>query len=109
VGTTYVEQLNAMGIFPEIRNYDTLADMMRDVSLGRIVAGVGDAPIMGYQLSQGRFPDLQLAEGYEQQMVGHIGLAVAQDNTELLEQLNASLAKLKEDGTVEAIFEEWGL
>ncbi|MDW5377212.1 ABC transporter substrate-binding protein [Halomonas sp. HP20-15] len=109
VGTTYVRQLEETGLFPEIRNYDTLADMMRDVSLGRIVAGVGDAPIMGYQLNQGRFPDLKLAENYEQQMVGHIGLAVTKENTQLLEQVNASLAKLKEDGTVDAIFEKWGL
>ncbi|QOR37945.1 amino acid ABC transporter substrate-binding protein [Billgrantia diversa] len=109
VGTTYVRQLEETGLFPEIRNYDTLADMMRDVSLGRIVAGVGDAPIMSYQLNQGRFSDLKLAEDYDQQMVGHIGLAVAQDNTELLDQVNASLAKLKGDGTLDAIFDEWGL
>lgn len=109
VGTTYVEQLNNMGIFPEIRNYDSLADMMRDISLGRIVAGVGDAPIMGYHLSQNRFPELQLADNYEQQMVGNIGFAVQQENTELLEQVNTSLARLKENGTLDAIFEEWGL
>ncbi|WP_217987839.1 ABC transporter substrate-binding protein [Halomonas salipaludis] len=109
VGTTYVRQLEESGLFPEIRNYDTLADMMRDVSVGRIVAGVGDAPIMSYQLNQGRFPDLKLAEEYEQQMVGYIGLAVAQDNIELLEQVNVSLAKLQEDGTLEAIFDAWGL
>ncbi|EPC03157.1 hypothetical protein L861_22875 [Litchfieldella anticariensis FP35 = DSM 16096] len=109
VGTTYVEQLNAKGIFPEVRNYDTLADMMRDISLGRIIAGVGDAPIINYQLSQGKFPDLKLAENYQQEMVGHIGLAVAQDNTELLERVNTSLAKLKGDGTVDAIFSKWGL
>ena len=109
VGTTYVEQLNAMGIFPEIRNYDSLADMMRDVSLGRIVAGVGDAPIMSYHLSQDRFPELQLADNYEQKMVGHIGLAVDQNNTELLEEVNTSLARLQENGTVDAIFADWGL
>lgn len=109
VGTTYVEQLNAMGIFPEIRNYDSLADMMRDVSLGRIVAGVGDAPIMSYQLNQDRFPELQLADNYDQQMVGQLGLAVTLENTELLEEVNASLARLKEDGTVDAIFAHWGL
>lgn len=109
VGTTYVRQLEETGLFPEIRNYDTLADMMRDVSLGRIVAGVGDAPIMGYQLNQGRFPDLKLAEDYDQQMVGHIGLAVTQDNAELLDQVNASLAKLEENGTLASIFEKWGL
>lgn len=109
VGTTYVEQLNNMGIFPEIRNYDSLADMMRDISLGRIVAGVGDAPIMSYHLSQDRFPELQLSDNYEQQMVGHIGFAVDQENTELLEQVNTSLAHLKENGTLDAIFEEWGL
>ncbi|APE31802.1 hypothetical protein BOX17_13075 [Halomonas aestuarii] len=109
VGTTYVRQLEETGLFPEIRNYDTLADMMRDVSLGRIVAGVGDKPIMGYQLNEGLFPDLKLAEDYEQQMVGYIGLAVAQENTELLDQVNTSLAKMKEDGTLQAIFDKWGL
>lgn len=109
VGTTYVRQLEEMGIFPEIRNYDTLADMMRDVSLGRIIAGVGDAPIMSYQLNQGRFPDLKLAEDYQQQMVGHIGLAVTQDNPELLAEVNTSLGKLKEDGTLDTIFSKWGL
>ncbi|MCL5424049.1 MAG: ABC transporter substrate-binding protein [Gammaproteobacteria bacterium] len=109
VGTTYVRQLEESGLFPEIRNYDTIADMMRDVSLGRIIAGVADAPIMSYQLNTGRFPDLKLAEDYEQQMVGHIGLAVTKDNTELLDQVNASLSKLNNDGTLQTIFEEWGL
>lgn len=109
VGTTYLDQLQETGLFPDIRNYDTLADMMRDVSLGRIVAGVGDAPIMAYQLNQGRFPDLKLAKDYQQQMVGQVALVVAKDNTALLDKVNASLAKLKANGTVDAIFEKWGL
>lgn len=109
VGTTYLSRLQKMGIFSEIRTYDTLADMMRDVSLGRIVAGVGDAPIMSYQLKQGRFSDLKLAEDYQQQMVGQVALVVSKDNTKLLDKVNTSLAKLKADGTVDAIFEKWGL
>jgi len=64
---------------------------------------------MSYHLSQDRFPELQLADDYEQQMVGHIGFAVDQENTELLEQVNTSLAHLKENGTLDDIFEEWGL
>ncbi|WP_106419559.1 ABC transporter substrate-binding protein [Salinicola tamaricis] len=109
VGTTYVRQLQATGLFPEIRNYDTLADMMRDVSLGRIVAGIGDAPVMAYQLKQGRFADLKLSPDYQQQMVGELALAVAKDNTALLERVNASLAKLKASGKLDAIFAKWGL
>jgi hypothetical protein len=34
--------------------YDSLADVLRDVSLGRIKAGFGDGPILAYQLSQNK-------------------------------------------------------
>lgn len=109
VGTTYVEHLNRKGIFAEVRNYNTLADMMRDISLGRIKAGIGDEPIIAYQFKQGRFPELKLAEDYQPEMVGQVGLAVKQGNDELLSKINGSLAHLEEQGKVDEIFTKWGL
>jgi ABC-type amino acid transport substrate-binding protein len=35
------------------------------------------------------------------------GIAVAKDNTELLEQINEGLAATLEDGTYEKIYEKW--
>ncbi|MDO5706816.1 MAG: ABC transporter substrate-binding protein, partial [Paracoccus sp. (in: a-proteobacteria)] len=52
VGTAYIEPLNASGRLKEVKVYDTIADIMRDVSLGRIDAGFGDRPIVAYQLAQ---------------------------------------------------------
>lgn len=109
VGTTYLEHLNDMGIFAEVRSYNTLADMMHDISLGRITAGIGDEPIIAYQFSQDRFPELKLVESYQPEMVGQVGLAVNKGNSELLTTLNESLAHLEEQGKIDAIFAEWGL
>ena len=35
VGTAYVEPLQKSGLFPEVKIYDTLPDIMRDVNAGR--------------------------------------------------------------------------
>ena len=40
-----------------------MADVIRDVGLGRIKAGFGDVPIVAYQISQGVHKDVRLVEG----------------------------------------------
>ena len=109
IGTTFADRLQALGIFGEVKLYDSIADIMRDVKLGRIKAGFGDQPIIAYQIS--RNPDLgvRLVEGYEPLKPGQVALAVAKDNPELLEKVNASIAKLKESGELEEIFAKYGL
>lgn len=108
VGTAYVEPLKASGKFKEVRIYDTIADIMRDVSLGRIDAGFGDRPIVAYQLAQGA-ADVRLASDYESQIVGHVGLAVRQSDTELLARLNDGLKKIKDSGKLDEIIKKWGI
>lgn len=46
VGTVFLDMLNKKGIFKEVRSYDSVADMTRDLALGRIKAGLGDQPII---------------------------------------------------------------
>src|SRR5579864_8838467 len=60
VGTVFIDALNKKGGFKEVRVYDSVADMMRDVALGRIKAGFGDRPIVAYQLAQGANPQVRL-------------------------------------------------
>ena len=41
--------------------------------------------------------------------MGSVGIGVRKGDTELLAKINASLAKLKANGTVEKILDKWGL
>ena len=108
VGTAYVEPLESTGLFAEVRVYDAIADIMRDVSLGRIDAGFGDRPIVAYQLSKGASP-VRLVPEYESQVVGSVAIAVRQEDTELLKRINGGLAEVKESGRLNEIIAEWGI
>ncbi|MBV0892567.1 ABC transporter substrate-binding protein [Paracoccus sp. Z118] len=108
VGTAYVAPLQAHGGLKEVKVYDTIADIMRDVSLGRIDAGFGDRPIVAYQLSQGA-ADVRLVPEYESTIVGNVAIAVRQNEPELLERMNSGIAKIKESGRLDEIIAEWGI
>jgi polar amino acid transport system substrate-binding protein len=109
VGTAYVEPLQKSGFFPEVKVYDTLPDIIRDVNTGRLKAGFADYPIVAYNLQQGRFPDVRLVSGYKPMVVGSVGIGVRKSDQELLKKINASLAKIKGDGTLKQILAKWGL
>ena len=109
IGTRYIDALKASGVFAEVNSYESLPDIMRDVANGRIDAGVGDYPILGYNIAQGRFPGLRLVKSYKPSVSGPINIAVKQGNAELLAKIDASLAKMKADGRMDAILKKWGL
>lgn len=109
VGTVYVDFLKKNGEFAEVKVYDSLADVLRDVSLGRIKAGFGDAPILAYQLSQNKDFKAKLVRTYEPKMAGSVGIGVRKSDGELLKKINASLAKVKANGTLDRILAKWNL
>ncbi len=109
IGTRYIDALKASGAFAEVNSYESLPDVMRDVANGRIDAGVGDYPIMGYSIAQGRFPGLRIVKSYKPSVTGPINIAVKQGNVELLAKIDASIAKMKVDGRLDAILKKWGL
>ncbi len=108
VGTAYIPPLEASGMFKDIKIYDSLADIMRDVSLGRIDAGFGDRPILAYQLSKGG-GDVRLVEEYQSQILGDVAIATRQDDTELLATINDGLGKIKDSGALDEILAKWGI
>lgn len=108
VGTAYVAPLEATGFFTEVRVYDTIADIMRDVSLGRIDGGFGDRPIVAYQLSKGA-SDVRLVPEYVSTILGNVAIAVRQDDPELLAKINSGLAKVKDSGKLDEIIKKWGI
>lgn len=109
VGTIFVDMLNKKGIFKEVRTYDSVADMMRDISLGRIKAGLGDQPIIAYQIAQKTFTGVKLAPAYKSQNVGDVCLVVRKEDTALAEKLNKAIAQIKADGTLQKIVQKWGI
>ncbi len=108
VGTAYVEPLKSSGKLKDVKVYDTIADIMRDVSLGRIDAGFGDRPIVAYQLSKGA-SEVRLVPEYESTILGNVAIAVRQDDTDLLARLNDGIAKLKDSGKLDEIIASWNI
>lgn len=109
VGTVYEEPMRKTGLFKEIKVYDSMADAIRDVGLGRIKAAFGDYPIVAYQISQGVHKGVRLVKTYKPIVNVEIGMAVRKGDKETLQRLNASLAKLKANGTIDQILTKWSL
>jgi len=108
-GTVYADFLKKEGQFSEVKVYDSLADVLRDVGLGRIKAGFGDGPILAYQLSQNKDFKAKLVRTYEPKMAGSVGIGLRKGEAELLKKINTALAKLKADGTLDKILVKWNL
>jgi polar amino acid transport system substrate-binding protein len=109
VGTAYVEPLQKSGLFPEVKIYKTIPDILADVNAGRIQAGFADLPIAAYNLQQGLFPQARLVRSYASTITGSVGIGVRKSDGELLKKINAALAKLKADGRLDKILGKWGL
>jgi polar amino acid transport system substrate-binding protein len=109
VGTAFVEPLKKSGLFADVKVYDTIPDILRDVNVGRLKAGFADYPILAYNIKQGSFPEVRLVDSYKPTVVGSVGVGVRKTDAALLARINASLAKLKAAGAVDGILGKWGL
>lgn len=109
VGTAFVDALKKTGLFAEVKAYDAIPDILRDVNTGRLKAGYADYPILAYNLKQGGFPEVRLVDSYRPTIVGTVAIGVRKGDQGLLTKINASLAKLKENGTLDKILGKWGL
>jgi polar amino acid transport system substrate-binding protein len=107
VGTAYVEPLKKA--FSDVKIYDTIPDILRDVNAGRIKAGFADYPIAAYNIQQGNFPDARVVKSYKPTMAGSVGIGVRKNETELLKKINTALSAMQADGTIKKILAKWGL
>jgi polar amino acid transport system substrate-binding protein len=108
VGTAFVDALKKSGLFAEVKVYDNIPDILRDVNAGRLKAGFADYPILAYNLKQGGFPEARIVESYKPTIIGSVGIGVRKGDSELLTKINTSLARLKANGTVDRILAKWG-
>ncbi len=107
VGTRFVDQLKVAGV-GEIRTYDNLMEMLGDLSVGRIGAAYGDAPIFKYQLAQAGIKSARLAAEFRPPSVEDVCLVVRKGDIELLGRINTSIRHLKTTAIL-SILNRWGL
>jgi len=107
VGTRFFEQLQAAGA-KQVKTYDNLMDMLRDLSVERISAAYGDAPILAYELGQLKVQKARLVKSFKPPSIEDVCLVVRKDEAELLGRLNAAVKRIKTT-KVKAIIDRWGL
>ena len=87
VGTAFVDALKKTGLFSEVKVYDTIPDILRDVNAGRLKAGFADYPILAYNLKQGNFAEVRLVDAYKPVTVGTVAIGIRKSDTELLAKI----------------------
>jgi len=107
VGTRFVDQLKAAGV-EKIKTYENLMEMLGDLSVGRIEAAYGDAPIFHYQIDQARIQSARLAAEFQPPSVEDVCLVVRKGEAALLDRINASIRRLKHTA-IQSILDHWGL
>lgn len=86
----------------EIRPYPEGPDAVNALKAGTVEGVVIDAPVAENAEQAG---GVEIAERIPTEE--EYGIAVAQGNTELLEEINKGLEEVKKDGTYKKIFEKW--
>lgn len=94
VGTRFVEQLQAAGV-RRIATYDGLADVLREMSFGRVDACYGDEPILRYQLRVGPKRDARLVEEFRAPTLEYLCFVLRRSDP-VLPALNAEIERVRE-------------
>lgn len=102
---------NANVGFAEIRLYDNQDALAQAVISGEVKAAFLPRDTSAFVLFQGNYPELQLPPNYRGMInVGTpVGFPLALGNTDLANRVSGSIAKLMVNGTMTAIFVEYGL
>jgi polar amino acid transport system substrate-binding protein len=109
IGTTaggpYVAPLQQSGLFKEVKQYGP--EIFSALNSGEIKAVITNGLATIGTLQQGQFPDLQMVKTYQPRIVNPVGIGARKGQDDLLKRINASLAKLKADGTIKTIFAKY--
>jgi polar amino acid transport system substrate-binding protein len=101
------DELVKLGIFKEVKLYNTGADMARDVALGRIAAAFNDYPVWKAQEAAGTLQGTRVVDGFKPLRRVPIAFGVKKGNAALMSKINDGLAKIKADGTLDKILKKW--
>jgi len=91
-----------------LRRYQTIDLAFADLANNAIDAIVADSPTVGNYTSQPQYQNTLKIAG-EPFTTESYGIAVQQDDTELLNAINAALAQLKADGTIDRLRDQYNI
>lgn len=106
-GTIYHDLLEDSGLPESIDVYESIGDMLQELSNGRLDAVVADQPVLVYLEQKNPKFKVKIIDNYKPQIVDGVGLGVKKDNDELLDELNDVIKDLRDDGKLEDIYNEW--
>ena len=101
-GTTGLELGKEKADAGELRPFPEGPDAINALKAGTVAAVIIDAPVAVNAVEAG---GVEIAEKVPTEE--EYGIAVAKENTELLEQINEGLAAVKENGKYTQIYEKW--
>lgn len=107
IGTTYKDMLEELNIAKELKVYNSIGDMLLELNNKRLDAVVADAPVLIYLKEQNPNFKIRVVDEYEPSLVGNVGIGVAKENEELLNEINKVIEEIKEDGTLQSIYDKW--
>lgn len=107
--TIYHDLLEEDGIAESIGVYESIGEMLQELSNDRLDAVVADEPVLIYLEENNPNFKTKIIDDYESQLIDEVGLGVAKGNDELLEEVNGVIAKMKEDGSLQEIYEKWNV
>jgi polar amino acid transport system substrate-binding protein len=107
-GTIYEDDLKKNGI--EVRSYVTGPELYNAVNAAEVKVAINTRYVpTAYALLRGAFPNVHIVKSYQAKFTDVTGIGTRKDQSALLGKINASLVKLKADGTVKAIFAKYGI
>lgn len=104
VGTTAAYYAAEKGM--NTRNFDHSSDIVMELKAGGANAGILDKPAADYFVAtdgKGAFRVVDVPDS----KVQYFAFGFNKDNKELQQEVNAAIAKLKKDGTLNKLHEKW--
>jgi polar amino acid transport system substrate-binding protein len=113
-GTVWIDwlkDLNSKGAKIDSKAYPTPTELIADVAAGRLDGGLVDAVLAAYAVKQNPNLGIELVADYQprEKVSNAVALAVRKDSGDLREALNKTLAAMKADGSLDKVFEKYGL
>lgn len=107
----WLQELNAGGANIDVRAYPSPTELLADVAAGRLDAAIVDGIVAGYAINQNPDLTIEIVETYQprDKEANAVAMPVRKDTPDVREAINATLAAMREDGSLAALFEKYGL
>jgi len=107
-GSIYEDDMKKNGL--EVRSYVTAPELYEAVNAGEVKVAINTRYLStAYALLDGQHPNVQIVKSYQAKFSDVLGIATRKDHRALFDRINTSLAKLKAEGAVKAIFSKYGI